>query len=401
MRNFIFISPHFPDSYWKWCLALKNKGFNVLGIGDAPYNEIPVECKYSLTEYYCCWNMDDYENEKRAVQYFKDKYGEIDYLESLNEYWLEKDAMLRQDFDVKHGIRFDEIKKYKLKSQEKEYFIKAGAKVADWIIVNLAEDKEKVLEFVKKVGYPIFAKPNNGVGSQHTFKIDKEEDIDNFFEKKEKVDYIVEEYIHGTIVSYDGISNSKGDVLFADSEVFSPSIAAVAEGNLDEYYYCLPCVPDDLKELGARVVKEFNVQNRFFHIEFFRTSEDSEKFGPKGSLVALEANMRAPGGYTPDLINFANSVSVYDIFADSCAFDENRVDLTKQKFYAIVSSRRFRFNYIHSEEEILAKYRNNICMYGVYPVVLRDDLGDLYYFAKFLTYDEIKEFDDFVRAKND
>ena len=52
MRNFIFISPHFPDSYWKWCLALKNKGFNVLGIGDAPYNEIPEECKYSLTEYY-------------------------------------------------------------------------------------------------------------------------------------------------------------------------------------------------------------------------------------------------------------------------------------------------------------------------------------------------------------
>lgn len=401
MRNFIFISPHFPDSYWKWCLALKNKGFNVLGIGDAPYNEIPEECKYSLTEYYCCWNMDDYENEKRAVQYFKDKYGEIDYLESLNEYWLEKDAMLRQDFDVKHGIRFDEIKKYKLKSQEKEYFIKAGAKVADWIVVNSVEDKEKVLEFAKKVGYPIFAKPNNGVGSQHTFKINKEEEVDNFFEKKEKVDYIVEEYIHGTIVSYDGISNSKGDVLFADSEVFSPSIAAVAEGNLDEYYYCLPCVPDDLKELGARVVKEFNVQNRFFHIEFFRTLEDSEKFGPKGSLVALEANMRAPGGYTPDLINFANSVSVYDIFADSFAFDENRVDLTKQKFYAIVSSRRFRFNYVHSEEEILAKYRNNICMYGVYPVVLRDDLGDLYYFAKFLTYDEIKEFDDFVRAKND
>ncbi len=401
MRNFIFISPHFPDSYWKWCLALKNKGFNVLGIGDAPYNEIPEECKYSLTEYYCCWNMDDYENEKRAVQYFKDKYGEIDYLESLNEYWLEKDAMLRQDFDVKHGIRFDEIKKYKLKSQEKEYFIKAGAKVADWIVVNSVEDKDKVLEFAKKVGYPIFAKPNNGVGSQHTFKINKEEEVDNFFEKKEKVDYIVEEYIHGTIVSYDGISNSKGDVLFADSEVFSPSIAAVAEGNLDEYYYCLPCVPDDLKELGARVVKEFNVQNRFFHIEFFRTLEDSEKFGPKGSLVALEANMRAPGGYTPDLINFANSVSVYDIFADSCAFDENRVDLTKQKFYAIVSSRRFRFNYVHSEEEILAKYRNNICMYGVYPVVLRDDLGDLYYFAKFLTYDEIKEFDDFVRAKND
>lgn len=400
MKNFIFISPHFPDSYWKWCLALKNRGFNVLGIGDAPYNEIPEQCRYSLTEYYCCANMNDYENEKRAVQYFKDKYGEIDFLESMNEYWLEKDSMLRRDFDVKHGIRYDEIQKYKLKSQEKKYFEEAGAKVASWILVNTKDDIEKVKEFAKNVGYPIFAKPNNGVGSQNTFKIKNEEDIVKFFDNKVSGDYIVEEFIDGTIVSYDGITNSKAEVIFDDSEVFSPSVADIVNDNLDEFYYCLPKVPDDFKELGPKVVKAFNVQNRFFHIEFFRTSKDSPKFGPKGSLVALEANMRAPGGYTPDLINFANSVSCYNIYADSCAYDENREDMTKQKFYAITSSRRYRFNYKHTQDEILVKYRNNICMYGVYPKVLSDDMGDTYFFAKFLTLDEAKEFDKFVREKN-
>jgi len=401
MKNFIFISPHFPDSYWKWCLALKNKGFNVLGVGDAPYNEIPNECKYSLTEYYCCYNMDNYENEKKAVEYFKNKYGEIDYLESMNEYWLEKDAMLRRDFDVKHGIRYDEISKYKLKSQEKEFFKQAGANVASWIVVNNKEDIEKVREFAKESSFPIFAKPNNGVGSQHTFKIDNDEDIVKFFEQKVAGDYIVEEFIDGTIVSYDGVSNSKAEVIFADSEVFSPSVANIVRDCLDESYYCLPHVPDDLKELGPKVVKAFNVQNRFFHIEFFRLNKDSEKFGPKGSLVALEANMRAPGGYTPDLINFANSVSCYDIFADSCAFDTNYVDLNKQKYFAIASSRRFKYNYKNKEEDILNKYRGNICMYGVYPPVLRDDLGDQYYYAKFLTFEEIEEFDHFVREKND
>ena len=63
MKNFIFISPHFPSNYWRFCLALKNRGFNVLGIGDAPYNELSDECKFALTEYYCCYNMDNYENE--------------------------------------------------------------------------------------------------------------------------------------------------------------------------------------------------------------------------------------------------------------------------------------------------------------------------------------------------
>lgn len=399
MKNFIFISPHFPDSYWKWCLALKNKGFNVLGIGDAPYSEISDQCKYSLTEYYCCSNMENYENEKRAVGYFKEKYGEIDFLESMNEYWLESDAKLRTDFDVKHGIRADEIVKYKLKSEEKKYFEKAGCNVANWILINDKNDIDRIREFAKVNGFPIFAKPNNGVGSQHTFKIENEQDIVDFLNNKTAVLYIVEEYVNGRIVSFDGVSNSKAEVIFSDSHVFASSVANIVKENLDDFYYCLPKVPDDLAEIGPKIIKAFNVQNRFFHIEFFRTYEDSKHFGPKGSLVALEANMRAPGGYTPDLINYANSVSCYDIYADSCAYDENREDLFKQKYYAVTSSRRDRFNYVHSVDEILTKYRLDICMYGVYPKVLQDDMGDSYYFAKFLTYDEVIKFDDFVRLK--
>ena len=50
-------------------------------------------------------------------------------------------------------------------------------------------------------------------------------------------------------------------------------------------------------------------------------------------------------------------------------------------------------------EEVLEKYRNNICYYGEYPMALRDDMGDLFFMAKFLTLDELLEFDEFVRGK--
>jgi len=400
MKNFIFISPHFPDSYWKWCLALKNRGFNVLGIGDAPYDEIPNECKFALTEYYCCQNMDNYENEKKAVKYFKDKYGEIEWLESLNEYWLEKDAQLRSDFDVKHGIRVEEIVKYKLKSEEKKYFLEAGSKVANWILVKGIDDLKKIKEFVKVNGYPIFVKPNNGVGSQDARKLINDDEVVEFLNNKpQNIDYIVEEYVDGVIVSFDGVTNSKAEVIFCDCHVFMPSVAEIVLKQLDDMYYCLPYVPEDLENIGRKVVKAFDVQNRFFHIEFFRTNKDTEQFGPKNSLVALEANMRAPGGYSPDLINYANSASCYNIYADSCAYDENHEDLSKKKYYAVTSSRRFHLEYVHEESEILTKYRNNICMYGDYPKVLRDDLGDRYYFAKFDNKEELEEFDRFVREK--
>ena len=47
--NFIYFSPNFPDYGWKFCHHLKQNGVNVLGIGDAPYDELLPELKEALT----------------------------------------------------------------------------------------------------------------------------------------------------------------------------------------------------------------------------------------------------------------------------------------------------------------------------------------------------------------
>ena len=52
MKNFVFISPHFPDSFYRFVVALKKNGFRVLGIGDDPYENLRPELKEALTEYY-------------------------------------------------------------------------------------------------------------------------------------------------------------------------------------------------------------------------------------------------------------------------------------------------------------------------------------------------------------
>ena len=41
--NFVFISPHFPHTYWNFCQRLKQNGVTVLGIADAPYEGLPHE----------------------------------------------------------------------------------------------------------------------------------------------------------------------------------------------------------------------------------------------------------------------------------------------------------------------------------------------------------------------
>ena len=95
MKNFVFLSPNFPTNYWMFCKELKDNGLNVLGIGDQPYDELKQELKDSLNEYYKVSSLENYDEVYRAVAFFIHKYGRIDWLESNNEYWLERDARLR------------------------------------------------------------------------------------------------------------------------------------------------------------------------------------------------------------------------------------------------------------------------------------------------------------------
>ncbi len=67
--NFIFVSPHFPKTYWNFCERLHRNGVNVLGIGDAPFDEIPGSSKHCLTEYYRVNDLGNYDEMLRAVAY--------------------------------------------------------------------------------------------------------------------------------------------------------------------------------------------------------------------------------------------------------------------------------------------------------------------------------------------
>ena len=109
MKNFIFISPNFPTNYWLFCRELKKNGMNVLGIGDQPYDELTEDLKASLNEYYKVDSLENDDQVYRAVAFLAYKHGRIDWLESNNEYWLERDARLRTDFNITTGFQASDI----------------------------------------------------------------------------------------------------------------------------------------------------------------------------------------------------------------------------------------------------------------------------------------------------
>ena len=104
---------------------MKSRGINVLGIGDASYESISNETKDALTEYYKVNNLEDYEEVYRACAYFTWKYGKIDWIESQNEYWLELEATLRNEFNVTTGPKIQNMSHIKYKSKMKDVYKKA------------------------------------------------------------------------------------------------------------------------------------------------------------------------------------------------------------------------------------------------------------------------------------
>lgn len=387
--NFVINSPHFPETYWRFAEALKKSGFTVLGIGDAPYNEISSELKSVLNEYYFCPRMDDYSELYKAFAFLSSKYGKIDWVESNNEYWLAKDAKLRTDFNLKTGVHEEDIIAYKSKTAMKEYYKQAKVKVARHLKTG---DLALALKFVKKVGYPLFAKPDIGVGANSTYRLNNEEELNTFFSKKDVGDYIIEEYIDGTIVSFDGIANSKYEPVICVQHLFPVANADVVGGLLEDYYYSLHDIDEDLLKAGKSVLKAFKVYKRFFHLEFFRLNADKKGLGKKGDLVALEVNMRPPGGYTTDMISACLGVSSYAVYADVIAFDENRQIPISQPMVVAEVARRDRYQYALTKEQILTKHQSTMVLQGRYAPIISVGMGDEYYIAKFATFEEAKTF---------
>jgi len=379
--NLVFISPHFPESYWQFCAGAKANGVNVLGIADTPWENLPWQLRNNLTDYYKVNNLEDYSEMYRAVAWFAHKYGKIDWIESNNEYWLEQDARLRTDFNVTTGIRTDHIAAIKNKSEMKRYYREGGIPTARQI--KCSEGLAKVKAFVTKTGYPIIAKPDNGVGATGTFKIHSAEELEGWFNdhKDNYKLFVIEEFITGLLVSYDAIFNDKMEPVFENNTVFPTPIMDIVHDNLDTCYWTNKTVPARLAAIGRRTVKAFGIKNRFVHLEFFQLDRDREGLGKKGDYVGLEVNMRPPGGFTPDMMNYAHSTDVFQIWADMVAFGERHKDFGEQYYCAYVG-RRDVHSYKHSHQDVLRRYEGQITLCARMSAALADDLGDQVYIAR-------------------
>ena len=371
--NIVLLSPYFPPNYYHFAVALRHNSVNVLGLGDAPYGDLHFELRSALSEYYRVDDMHRYDDLIRACGYFTHRYGKLDRIESHNEYWLETDARLRTDFNIP-GPKSDELVWVKQKSKMKHVFVEAGIDVARGKIVRTRRAAER---FIDEVGYPVVAKPDIGVGAAATYKIRNEDELSRFFAEKPTVDYIMEEFIPGALYSFDGLVDRDGRILFHTSHFFSQGIMETVNDDLDLLYYSLRDLPSGLEDVGRRTVAAFKLRERFFHIEFFRTDSGSDA----ARWVALEINMRPPGGLTMDMFNYANDANFFQVWADVVVGKEIAETYTRPYHCAYIGRKNVLRHQL-SHEEILRSYGDLIVHHGPMSAVLSPALGNYSYLLR-------------------
>ena len=270
------------------------------------------------------------------------------------------------------------MERIKHKSKMKHYYEKVGIPTARYYMVKTLAGCRA---FIKKVGFPVVVKPDNGVGAAATYKLKSDEDLVAFFDSYPKeVPYIMEEFV-----------NAEGNPIFETGNVTVDSIMDIVNNQDNSIYYIVKDLPDDTRAAGRATVKSFGVKSRFVHFEFFRLTEDQDGLGKKGDVVALEVNMRPCGGFSPDMMNFANSTNVYKIWADMIAFNSTLYP-EGEHYYCAFAGRRDGKDFILSHEELLDKYAASMKMVERIPDALAGAMGNQMYVATFSTKEEMDAF---------
>jgi hypothetical protein len=341
--NVVFLSPHFPPNWYRFVLGLRAAGATVLGIADVNHDQLRPELGAALDDYYRVDDLHNYDQLVRAIGYFIHRHGRIDRLDSLNEHWLEAEAALRTDFNVA-GIDKRRIGPIKRKSLMKNRFLAAGLKPARG---RVCRTPTALRSFVREVGLPVVAKPDVGVGAARTYKLADDADVELYLREKLPTDYIVEEYIGGEIMTYDGLVDRRGEVVFDSTLVYSTGVMESVNEGRDLYYWIPRHIPDDVRAAGRVMARAFDLRERPFHFELFRT--------PGGELVPLEVNMRPPGGLTVDMFNFANDFNFYFEWANVVV--NGRFDSVVSRAYCcLYVSRRDGRNYVMSHDQLMSEF---------------------------------------------
>jgi hypothetical protein len=365
----LYLSPGFPPNSHLFCVAAHARGASVLAVGDMPADALPRAAHQALERYVFEPRMGEYAILLDIVRSLVAAHGRIDFVESNGEHWLEVEGRLRDDLGI-DGLSAQDVRRLRSKLAMAEAFASAGVPFPPGIRCT---SPAAVRDFAANHGFPLVFKPDSGSGAMSTFRVTSDAQLDAALQQP--LDgHIVQPFIEGGIVTFDGLVDRAGRIVFCTSHAYDRGIMEVRTGTLDGFYYSLRTIPPALEQLGRRALAAFGLRQRFFHLEFFAR--------PDGSYVALEMNVRPPGGFTTDMMSLACDFDVYDLWAAALLGESIDDFAYERKFHTAHAGRRQEHTYQYAPEALADRLGDTLVLVQPIPDAFASTMGNTMYLLR-------------------
>ena len=368
-ENLLYLAPLSCPDHVQFLRYLREFGINVLVIGAEEEAEIPLSVGQYLTSYRKVGDLSCVPEVIAAARDLVLQYGPIRWVESHTEHYLMLEGVLRECLQIP-GKKVLETIEMRCKSIMKDKFREAGVAVADGMLVW---NVDEALSFAGQTGYPVVLKPNDGMGSEGVKVVYNAEQLLEGFPSY-PVPYFIEQFVDGHVVTYDGLVDRDGRIVYCNSLRYNNNLhdVVLSQGNWADY--CTRDIPEDLEIAGKAVVEAYGLREKFFHLEFFRRTDDRQ-------LIGLEVNMRPPGGPTIEMWNYADDINLYQEWARVLATGEFQAAWS-HKYYVAFIGRRKHLNYQYADSEVRERWKEQIIWFRQINGLFKEVIGDTGYLLR-------------------
>lgn len=300
----VFVEPSFPRNQREFVRALAAVGARVSAIGESPVDALDADLRRWLSGYEQVRSVVDEPALLAAVRRLQGR-GWVDRLEASVEAHIQPVANVREACSIP-GTSTRTAFLCRDKPAMKDALRAAGIPCAQ---STGASSAAEVRAFAEQVGLPVILKPRDAAGAAGTHRAGTPEELEQAIRAsgvERGLAVAVEEFIEGHEGFYDTLCID-GNVVHDFACHYYPNVLeAMRTRWISPQILCTNRIEEagylEVRELGARVVRELGIGTSATHMEWF--------FGPKG-LKFSEIGCRPPGVRVWDIYGRANDLDLY------------------------------------------------------------------------------------------
>jgi biotin carboxylase len=329
MKNLVlYAAPNFTENAVRFIEAFVGTPGIAFGlISHEPQELLPPPLRARVAGHWRVENCFDVDQLVWAARSLAGRHGPPHRIIAAVEQLQEAVAEARERLGIE-GMRLETIRNFRDKARMKALLRAAGLPCARHC---LAGSPGEARAFAGETGFPLVVKPPDGAGSQATFKVEHEHDLERVLQNNPPAPsrpVLFEEFITGEEYSFDTFSLN-GRPLFHSLTHYYPTPLDVMRNPWIQWQVVLPrevddARYDDIRDAALRTLDVLGMQTGMSHLEWFRRRD--------GSIAISEVAARPPGAQIPTLIARANDFDAHAAWVRLMVFGE--FDVPQRRYAA-------------------------------------------------------------------